>query len=210
MSDLDAALLAQGVAFLPWLGSRYETGFRGRRLLVLGESHYWSDYQPMTPESTRDCVRDVIKRADWVNNFWKFLEQAHLNVERHEMAASGDEFWNAIAFYNFVQVSVGEGPRQAPSWDNFVAAREPFAAVIAALKPERIYVCGKRLWGSMDDTPEDLFLHDDLQGYRLPSGKVAWCLARVHPSSGRYSWRRVHQVIDSFLVDPRSAVQMVA
>lgn len=209
--QLDADLLGLGVRFLPWIGQRYELGFGGQRLLILGESHYpWEDddrelTDPLPPEVTRDCVSGVITREVWVGDFWKYLEQAHLNVQRWEMAPNGDEFWQSIAFYNFVQVPVGTGPRQAPRWCEFVDARSAFRAVIQALKPERIVVCGKRLWGAMEDTPGDLFLHNDIQGYRLPTGDVAWCLATVHPSSGRYSWRRLHPVIDAFIADPRRA-----
>jgi hypothetical protein len=79
------------------------------------------------------------------------------------MPTTGDEFWHSIAFYNFVQVPVGTGPRQAPQSCAFLDARAAFRAVMEALSPERIIVCGKRLWGEMEDTPGDLFLHDDIQ-----------------------------------------------
>lgn len=105
MSDhygLDAHMVDHGICFLPWVGSRYQQGFKGRRLLILGESHYpWEDADrelsdPLPPEVTRDCVHGVVARESWVGGFWKYLEQAHLNVERWEMSSSGDEFWNSI------------------------------------------------------------------------------------------------------------------
>ena len=208
--ELDDDLLEQGVCFLPWVGSRYEQGFKGRRLLILGESHYpWKDEDrelsdPLPPEVTRDYVRGVIARKA-VGDFWKQIEQAHLNVERRELPPSGDEFWHSVAFYNFVQVPVGIGPRQAPKRSDFVAARPAFLGVMRALNPQRIVVCGKRLWGAMENVSDELFLHDDLQGYDVLGGNVAWCLATVHPSSGRYSWRRLHPLIDAFIADPTEA-----
>jgi hypothetical protein len=66
--QLDTYLTAHGVRFLPWIGNRYEFGFRGRRLLILGESHYpWEDEErnladPLPPEVTRGCVHGVVIR----------------------------------------------------------------------------------------------------------------------------------------------------
>jgi hypothetical protein len=50
------------------------------------------------------------------------------------------------------------------------------------------------------------YLHDDVQAYRLQDGTRVWCLATVHPSSGRYSWERLHPVIMDFLDAPEKAV----
>lgn len=214
MNELDSELARQGVFFLPWIGERYEQGFKGKRLLVLGESHY--QYESLEenrrvedplddPQLTRACVAGVIMREDWVGNFWKFVEQALLNVERCEMAVTGEALWQSIAFYNFVQSSAGMGPRERPSEEAFDASRAPFRAVIDALRPERVLVCGKGMWERMEEAPSELYLHDDLQGYYLANRKPVWCLATVHPTSGRYSWSRLHPIITAFLKEPHEA-----
>lgn len=211
---LDDHLSRKGVFFLPWVGKHYVKGFKGRRLLILGESHYpWEDENrkmsdPLYPELTRDCVRDAVERTMNMN-FWKFIEQAHTNVERSNLPVRGDCFWNSIAFYNFVQVAVGTGPRQAPSRENFVSAHSAFRIVLDAIKPERIVVCGKRLWRNMEEVSNELFKHDFMQGYGLSEGKIVWCLATNHPSSGNYSWKKLYPLISAFIADPKAAVDIL-
>jgi len=202
MLDLDNRLAAGGVHFLPWIGKDYQSGFKGRRLLVVAESHYKDDGS-MPTGFTRTCVDHAKDREAHISHFWKYLEQVHLNVERTSLEENGGTFWDKVAFYNFIQTWIGTDARQSPQRRHFAEAHRPFFAILNALRPERVLVCGKRLWGGMPE-PED-FCHDDVQAYRLQGGEPAWCLATVHPSSGRYSWRRLHPLVDAFMSDPAKA-----
>lgn len=51
------------VAFVPYVGSRYLEGFGGRRVLLLGESHYredgWTDDPALTRPFTRKTFGDM-------------------------------------------------------------------------------------------------------------------------------------------------------
>lgn len=217
MRAFEREFAASGGFFLPWVGNRYSGGLRGRRLLILGESHYrWEDdsrkiTEPLTPSLTRECVIGAIERGAQTIDFWKYIEQAFLNVERTEMDANGADFWNSVAFYNFVQRDVGAGPRIPPAVEDFRLAQKPFRLVLQKLMPERIFVCGKRLWGRMEETPLELrTIHDDVQGYYCDSVNVAWCFASVHPSSGRFSWRRIHPILTSFLDSPSLAAKLLS
>jgi hypothetical protein len=58
-------------------------------------------------------------------------------------------------------------------------------------------------------TSEEDYPHDDVQAYRLADGTKVWCLATVHPSSGRYSWSRLHRIVMAFLNDPQNAVELL-
>jgi hypothetical protein len=72
----DNFLVQHGVFFLPWIGEHYAEGFSGRRLLVLGESHYdeWDGKKHELEQAfTRECVSEVISRKD-AATFWKYLE----------------------------------------------------------------------------------------------------------------------------------------
>jgi hypothetical protein len=208
----DQFLLAHGVVFLPWIGNEYRGGFNGRRLLVLGESHYdeWEGEQhQLDNDSTRECIREVIDRDTGSAAFWKYLEQVLLNERRTDgwAPSGGKSLWNKLAFYNFVQSAVSGGPRIRPEWKLFEASRKPFRVVLEILRPERVLVCGKGLWERMEEiTEEGDYLHDDVQAYRLTDGTKVWCLATVHPSSGRYSWSRLHRLITAFFNDPQEAV----
>jgi len=62
----------QHVYFLPWCGVEYESsGFRGRRLLIVGESHY--DVNP-SREFTKDCILDKCDKPREGPAFWTHLK----------------------------------------------------------------------------------------------------------------------------------------
>ena len=212
----DQFLSEHGVIFLPRIGDNYEQGFNGHRLLVLGESHYdeWGgEKNQLENESffTRECIQEVLNRVGGAS-FWKTLEQALLNETRTNgwAANGGHSLWDKLSFYNFVQSPVPGGPGARPKWTCFEESRKPFRAVLEQLRPDRILVCGKGLWKQMQETTQEGdYLHDDVQAYRLTDGTKVWCLATVHPSSGRYSWKRLYPLIMAFLDAPQKAAEML-
>ena len=116
----DKSLNDSGVKYLPWVGEHYNAGFLGKRLLVLGESHYdkWEDEKHELGQNiTRECIQDVFKRDG--AQFWRYLEQALLNQGRKDgwAPSGGEPLWNQFAFFNFVQSPVQGGPRVRPTWE---------------------------------------------------------------------------------------------
>jgi len=59
-------------------------------------------------------------------------------------------------------------------------------------------------------TGKENYLHGDVQAYRLTNGDAVWCLATVHPSSGRYSWSLLHPIIMAFLDDPQKTAAIMS
>lgn len=210
----DAFLIENGVRFLPWIGSSYKSGFRGCRLLVLGESHYgdWDGKEHEMQNFTRERVEEVIDRDKDCKSLWRYIEQAILNERRvNGWAPSGGRaLWEYLVFYNFVQSPIQGGARVRPTRAQFIASQPHFRAIMEALRPERVLVCGKGLWGWMEDCDAGHHLHADVQAYRLADGSAVWCLATVHPSSGRYSWSRIHSIISAFLNNPKDAANFIA
>lgn len=212
--DRDEHLARQGVNFLPWIGKKYERGFGNRRLLILGESHYdkWEDKtHVLGKEFTRTCIGEVIDRKSG-SPFWKNIEQALLNEARSDgwCRSGGMPLWEKVAFYNFVQEAVRGGPRDRPQWSLFQKSHAPFRAVLEQLRPDRVIVCGKGLWENMEEITDDNdYLHDDVQAYRLRDGTKVWCLATVHPCSGRYSWKLVHRLVTEFLNQPENVARLL-
>jgi hypothetical protein len=107
-SQLDAELLSLGVYFLPWIGQRYDSGSEsdacsssGNRTVPCTALHVHRE------KFTRHCVSEAIMRVDNGTPFWINIEAAHLNG----LAVDASEFWDRVAFYNYVQSPVGNGPR---------------------------------------------------------------------------------------------------
>ena len=211
----DQLLLTHGIFFLPWIGKNYLHGFHGRRLLVLGESHYdkWEGLtHQLGNEFTRECIQEVVDRESDAE-YWKYIEQALLNETREKGWApnGGNPLWGTLSFYNFLQSPVSGGPRSSlPKWSLIEESRKPFRAVLERLRPDRVLVCSKRLWGAwMEIRQKEDYLHDNIQAYRLADGTQVWCLATDHPSSGRYSWKRLHPLIMTFLDEPQRAAKVL-
>lgn len=143
--DKTLTQIGGGIRFLPWIGSNYSGGFNGVRTLVLGESHYQWDsvgdinaWSSITPELVQEQIDGSYTKAFWTKIAITFLNHRPSREEK-------EVFWNSVAFYNYVQESAGDGPRQAPSessWDLSVSA---FETVIKDLSPNFMLVLGDRL-----------------------------------------------------------------
>ena len=145
------------VAFTPWIGKYYsEKGFNGKRILVLGESHYCGNCDNCRKPKdkcgiTVDVINDYLnykngkrKFANWMNTFTRFTNVffgEKCNVENL------NTFWNSIIFYNYVQKST-EGPRESPSEKMFQESQDAFFEVLNEYSPDIIIVWGLRLWNN--------------------------------------------------------------
>lgn len=180
--------------FIPWVGARYLEA--GKRLLILGESHY-SD-EELDRHATIDLTQQYVD--GWNHRFWTNLMQivrgrAHWEIER-------GEFWAELAFYNYIQETVGDSPGIAPSDAMFAAAKEPFQTVLERLQPHRILVLSARLWDRLapegEAGPALAFggqVRDTLV-YRHAGGTA---LASWIPHPSRIGWNTWHPLVPALL-----------
>lgn len=157
-----------GVTFHPWVGPLYggESRF-GLPLLVLGESHYGSkkdERSTLTSEVVQEWAHE--KRDRFCTVIANVLTDNRGWISNARRAKA----WDQIAFYNLVQ-SLMDGPRQPPTFRQWVDAQQPFQTVLAALKPAAVLVLGQRLDEHLLSKPDDIAF-----------GTI------VHPSSSRFAY----------------------
>jgi hypothetical protein len=143
--------MMDGVSILPWEGADYRKhGFRGKRVLILGESGYdWPGRPVPLQDVTTYCIQEQLKehpddpdRPQFTKAFFTKLAIAFLN--RPPTLADKRSFWDSVAFYNYYSEALLTGPGIAPpSW---TAGALPFETVLEHLRPQRIIVLGTRLW----------------------------------------------------------------
>lgn len=192
------------VFFMPWVGKEYAAGgIFGKRILVLGESHY-GDGEPSSDTTVRvfeeylGCPETV---PSYLQSFHKF--------ERSLVGSSTDctdrkRIWDSVVFYNYLQTPMS-GPRQGGKKSDYANSSEAFFEVLEKYRPEYIIVWGYRLWDNMpterwkwgeeivvDGLPAVKFGY-----YTLSDGTRIKAIPIKHPSAG-YSWTKWHELIDIF------------
>ena len=104
----------KNVHFLPWVGSKYNIGWQGKRLMILGESHYCASLKDAVPSITHDIIADLFdadsEHEAYKNTYTKFMR----SLTGHPLSNEEKrEAWNRVLFYNFVQEPL-TGPRTPP------------------------------------------------------------------------------------------------
>jgi len=179
------------VKILPWVGEKYYQGFCGKRVLVLGESHYCENKSDFSSSLTSDIIADLFDsnsdHEPYKNTYTKFVESM---VGKDTLTISDKkEFWNSVIFYNYVQVPIS-GPRIAPSTDDFRMSENAFNEVLELYHPEIVIVWGKRLYNNLPQTGKqgaDLRSSSgdwiETWNYSLTDGSYVEVIPIMHPSA---------------------------
>ena len=206
------ALGYEHVFFLPWIGGGFrDPGFRGRRLLILGEAHYdtWFNKSAgvcvrhdLPPEFTQTCVQKVIERHG-APSYWRRIQNrvggAEFQGQRHPA-----DFWQAVAFSNYVQSGVEGGPGVRPTAAQWDQARLALQELIAELQPERIICLGYDLWQHLpprDGQGEDLERNGRrlvVEWFDLSDGQKTFVTFTAHPRGSDFD-RAMEPVLDAFI-----------
>lgn len=230
IQSIDKHLLENGVKFLPWIGKDYEYGLSydkdgkmvlgeegkpGRKILVLGESHYVGDdgvddFKNGDNEDWADFTRNVVNdylgdtiRERWMNTFIKFERSLYGDTTDR---MDSKNIWNHLVFYNYIQVPL-TGPRLVAKHEDYTNASEPFFDLLSTLKPDIIIVWGNRLYHRLPSDNCNLGINGNDGGsinvdgyanptwiYELKNGHKILAICVYHPASG-YSWDYWNKVI---------------
>jgi len=201
------------VFFKPYVGENYKNGYSGKKLLILGDSHYCEgklyNNRTVLEECGRqedECLRfdgcenftSVVvnrfidykegkgKHEFWMNTYTKFT-----NVFFGEKVDNEDllEFWDCIMFFNYIQRPMLE-KRQRPTEQDFVDGQIPFYEILKEYRPDLVFVWGFWL---RDRLTNGRTWHSTLLGkeeqnlyYYNIDGKKIKAYAIPHPSTPRY------------------------
>lgn len=193
--------------FQAWVGEQYgaSTVMGGKRVLVLGESHYeWLDNQKLEVTWTRQFIEASIKGSKQVfsTRVAATLAGRLLTTEKER-----HDFWHSIAFANYIPVSVGRGPKANPTEEMWEAAIPAFAKLINTHTPDFLLVLGHELWMRMHYTFEmdgRVERHQNNLNewrtwrYRYPNGKPLLACATKHPSRN-FNFRNWHPFVREML-----------
>ena len=209
------------INFKPWVGKNYDKGINGKKVLVLGESHYCSPIEKRncmgkicTQQNVSNCANFTIKVVgDYVNHYsGEKYEQTFLCFERavanRELSQTErEEFWNSVMFYNYLQYAM-DAPNQQPSatqWKMWAQSEEAFRELLETYEPDKIIVWGQRLFNALPewDSTKDMLIATDgqqtpLRIYNFNSKKIP-AMQVYHPSMPNGKARSWHVFYEAFL-----------
>lgn len=143
------------VFFKPWIGKSYKTGgIFGKKILVVGESHYYDECEQCNEDSayagchefTNNVVKQIIdgvkgRRTGTSGKFEKSL------MENRQV--THEQVWQSIASYNYLQVAVAKA-RQAGTLEYYDKSENAFFEVLNDLQPALMFVWGvTRMYDNM-------------------------------------------------------------
>lgn len=192
------------INYKPWVGKDYNKGYRGKRILVLGESHYAPDGK-IDEELTQWVVRDIAYEPGGQNYLATFTCFERAIAGRQMTQAERIEFWESVVFYNYLQFPT-EGPRTTPNPEHWAKSADAFVELLEKYTPDYIIVWGVRLYNALPDLGGHggvlrLENEDTADYWVYPiKGKEIPALKIHHPSAptGR-EWEYWHKVIDKFI-----------
>lgn len=205
--------------FRPWIGKNYsKNGYKGKKILVLGESHYCTKqlseggrcYPCCRSENmkedchtqTQDTVESIIYEYDGENSTHKtFLCFERAVVGRILTDEEREEFWQGVMFYNYIQFSQckAQEPLHQDQWELF---EKLFRQLLEEYLPDYIIVWGDRLyeclpdWGGKRSTIQIESGSTDVWTYNI-NGKDIPALRVLHPcvpkGKNREYWHEFHK-----------------
>lgn len=160
----------RNVFFEPWVGANYGGGLYGKKILIIGETHYCENPDDCDCEQTGDSdlckkktrleVESQLGENSSSNSVYAKIAKMLLGKESNKDLSEEEkkEFWHSVAFYNYVQISGIKCSQLLPTKDMWDLSEKAFHEVIEVLAPDFILVLGEELWNNLpgqDDEETD-------------------------------------------------------
>lgn len=193
------------IKFLPWIGKEYQKGINGKKVLVLGESHYCAKESDAEPTLTQEIIIDLFNadspHEGYKNTYTKFAKAI---AGRDLGFTEKEQVWDSVAFYNYVQVPISEA-RVSPSAEEFENSEAALFEILEQLKPDYVIAWGYRLYDNLPNKGcrgghlrvSNQEVHE-VWCYTLSNKQIVPVLRMIHPSSA-YSWTYWHETIKTFI-----------
>lgn len=166
--------------FDPWIGARYAIeGIRGRRLLILGEAHYGTGDTYSTYTSV--VIREMALQKSRLPIFSR-IQNLVLGSRGGFSPAEREDFWQRVAFYNFIQSYPGPTARRRPTPAMWLDAREALLHTLHELAPQMMLVLGLQLSRNLPEIPKE----------------ISVCVIQ-HPSSPGFAYAKWQPIVQSAL-----------
>lgn len=160
-NSLDTNFIEDGkLTWLPWIGENYTR--TKTKMLIVGESHYYdpaskNDYSFIKHQKidfTQTVVKEIAitrniddkRSATMYENFYRSI---------HTVEQSREDYWNSVAFYNFIQQPM-HSIKQRPNQNMIAKAWNSFKSVIEILEPDFVIFIGVKCCEGFNEFAKDI------------------------------------------------------
>ena len=211
--------------FKPFVGDNYQQGISGKKILVLGDSHYCESIDSSS-EVCRACCRNHVNiktckgihKEDNLSLETIGVMKEYLKKEYVQKCEHGYEnfmrtfcnkdvmtlserisFWNSVSFYNYCQYFLPSYNKSAHKHSKLVEDFEPFKSVLKELNPDIFFVWGKPVANILINTfgKDALALKKNI--YRVKCDGVSYIMCCIHHPSSYYSWTDYIELVQDSL-----------
>jgi hypothetical protein len=131
---------------LPHIGNDYGKSTPwGLPILLLGESHYGADAGASPRQFTRIVLKEVLDGV----NYPFFTKAVGVFDGRWPDMNARRRFWRTSVFCNFIQESVGHGPRIRPTSKMWKSAGAALEETLMLCMPGFVLVLGSEVWNNL-------------------------------------------------------------
>jgi len=164
-----------------WEGADFEKGIAGRRLIIVGHSHYTHEavHTVDTPEFTRKVVGPVVAGTCRVPFFTAIAGYFGYEPE---------VFWARVAFFNFIPNLIGSVDQRSSKGtpEQISAGHARAIRILNALRPDLVFVFSQAAWTEFPPTVEEENRTQDLppgplRSFRLNDGSTIGICGMRHP-----------------------------
>ena len=134
--------------WLPWVGQQFNNLPKGKKLLIIGESHYLPNIKEdwrecvTRPEFTREFITDnVYKNPDKTLKMLRNLERLLINDKPTKNQKY--KLWNSTSYFNFIPRALeSSSSAHRPNNEDYVTGWTNFFKILNILEPDICLFCG--------------------------------------------------------------------
>lgn len=135
------------LTWFPWIGSNYTKGINGKRLLLVGESHYTEDENgTFDQECYDDYINDKNSTQKIIESIIDQKEERIIFKNTYKSLLGTDDidkeiFWSNVSYYNFIQRPM-ETKKERPAPADYRHGWNVFHELLKIIKPTHCLFLG--------------------------------------------------------------------
>ena len=142
------------MTFLPWEGPYYAQGFKGKKIMIVGESYYksnednWTDNPDNYPFASSSAVQKYI--FGWNQETFSRITNIILGKTKGNKTTIEERasLWNNVVYYNFIQSGFRDKVNDNSTIPNdwIITGKKILIDALSIYKPDLTILFSKQIW----------------------------------------------------------------